>query len=127
MLILCVRLPVKALPSFLFSLFSLSLPPLFTISPPPPSFSLARIVRRSFALHGYRNVTYGEGITLSALLDATLFMVQQVWSGQMPLRDLWPSPGAGPSPNMMVEGRGAIEFVAKNTESGNYVRTEVCV
>ena len=82
-------------------------------------------MRRSLALHGFRNVTYGEGIALSALLDATLFMVQQVWAGKMPLRDLWPSPGAGPSPNMMVEGRGAIEFVAKDTTSGDYVRTEV--
>lgn len=70
-------------------------------------------------------MTYGEGISLPALLDAALFVVRQVWAGKMPLRDLWPSPGAGPSPNMMVEGRGAIEFVAKDTGSGDYVRTEV--
>lgn len=84
----------------------------------------ARIVRRSMALRGERNVTYGEGIALTALADAAAFLAQKVWAGDMPVDDLWPAPGRGPSPAVMQDGRGAVAFVAR-ASSGAFVRTEV--
>jgi len=72
----------------------------------------ARVVRRSLALRGLRNVTYAEGISLAALADALLFMGAKVLRGDMPVRDLVPTAGRGPSPAVLRDGRGAVRFVA---------------
>jgi short subunit dehydrogenase-like uncharacterized protein len=85
----------------------------------------ARIVRRSLALSGIRNVSYSEGASLSSLADMFVFMFGQVISGQMPLKDLLPSPGNGPSPSIMREGKATIEFVASNFNKDKKVKTRV--
>jgi hypothetical protein len=60
------------------------------------------------------------------MADAAAFMASKVWSREMPVADLWPSRGRGPSLAVLRDGRGAIEFVAR-ARSGDFVRTEVTV
>ena len=84
----------------------------------------ARVVRRSLALRGHRNATYAEGISIGALADWFAFMVAKVLSGEMPVVDLVPKQGRGPSPAVMRDGRGAVDFVVRGA-SGRAVRTSV--
>merc|ERR1719198_1301858 len=56
----------------------------------------ARIVRRSLALTGVRNCSYGEGMSFGAMAKATVWLVGQWAAGNMTLSDLVPPAGQGP-------------------------------
>lgn len=77
----------------------------------------ARIVRRSFALRGMRNVTYAEGLSVGALGDMVWWLATKVLKGEFPLQALYPAPGDGPSPEAMRDGSGRVEFVVKSSLS----------
>eukprot|EP00615_Pteridomonas_danica_P004518 CAMPEP_0114364240 /NCGR_PEP_ID=MMETSP0101-20121206/27309_1 /TAXON_ID=38822 ORGANISM="Pteridomonas danica, Strain PT" /NCGR_SAMPLE_ID=MMETSP0101 /ASSEMBLY_ACC=CAM_ASM_000211 /LENGTH=456 /DNA_ID=CAMNT_0001511565 /DNA_START=11 /DNA_END=1381 /DNA_ORIENTATION=+ len=85
----------------------------------------ARIFRRTMALSGVRNVSYSEGLSLTAVADMTIFMLSQILMGKMPLADIFPSPGSGPSPSIMKEGKATIDFVAKNHGGDKKIKTRV--
>eukprot|EP00802_Teleaulax_amphioxeia_P010830 Tamp_10860.p1 GENE.Tamp_10860~~Tamp_10860.p1 ORF type:complete len:501 (-),score=73.70 Tamp_10860:485-1846(-) len=62
----------------------------------------ARIVRRTLALMGVGAlVSYGEGMTVAAMLDVSAFIAPFVWSGLLPL---WPAPGQGPPDGVQKQG-----------------------
>jgi len=89
----------------------------------------ARVVRRSLALKGLRNVSYAEGVSVGALVDWFLWIGKRVLTGEFPLGDFLPKPGDGPSPVVMRDGSARAEFVAKSppssTSTSRFVRTEV--
>jgi short subunit dehydrogenase-like uncharacterized protein len=85
----------------------------------------ARIVRRSLALSGIRNVSYSEGLSLSGVLDMSIFIIAQVITGKMPFVDLFPAPGSGPSPSIMKEGKATIDFVTKNFDGSKKIKTRI--
>lgn len=76
----------------------------------------SRVVRRSLALAGQRNCSYGEGMSAWALLDGLVFIVTKVLTGQFPLADLAPSPGQGPPQAVLEEGLVRIKVVAKGED-----------
>jgi short subunit dehydrogenase-like uncharacterized protein len=96
----------------------------------------ARVVRRSLAIFGLRNVSYAEGLSLGAMADMTWWITLKVLRGEFPLSALAPKPGDGPSPVATREGSGRVEFVVKAatpkapsptspTGDAFFVRTEV--
>ena len=80
----------------------------------------ARVVRRSLALAGSRNCSYGEGMSVGAMADATGWVASQLVAGNMTLGDLAPSPGQGPPQPVLDNGSVKLTVQAAHADELAY-------
>ena len=70
----------------------------------------SRVIRRTVHLMRQGRVSYSEGMSLSAMLDAILWAAKEWWNGQVVLL---PAPGQGPGKELMKSGGFVIKVVGK--------------
>ena len=71
----------------------------------------SRVVRRSLALVGSRNCSYGEGMSVGAMADAGGWLAGQWAAGNMTLGDL--APPAGQGPPQPVQDNGSVKLTVQ--------------